>query len=252
MRRIVLTLILAVCILLPVIGVRADDLRYDNQETGYYATIRDDAGLLTDSEKTQLLSEMEGITKYANVGFFTTSTNSAQTKTYAKDCCYGLAGKEKASTVFVIDMYTREVYIYSTDPVYKTMSTAYANTITDNVYQYATDKKYYKCASEAFSQMYDVLRGFGIPMPMKHTGNALLALLLAAIISALIVLRVSIKKRASDTELLSGAIVNQKLYDANTIFLNQTRVYSPRQSSGGGGGRSGGGGGGGGGGGHSF
>ena len=90
---------------------------------------------------------------------------------------------------------------------------------------------------------------------MKYISNALLALILAALINYFIIRALSSGKKPSAGEILNASSASFAFRNPQKYLTNQTKVYSP-PSGGGGGGRSGGGGGGGGrsggGGGHRF
>ena len=157
-------------------------------------------------------------------------------------------------TLFLIDMDNRELYIFSDGDVYRTVTTSYANVITDNIYTYASDGDYFTCADNAFDQIASLLEGQKIAMPMKYISNALLALLLSALLNYFLVSFLSRSRKCSDEELLSAGQASFVFRNAAAKKTTTTKVYNP-SSSGSGGGSSGGGGGGGssgGGGGHSF
>lgn len=225
---------------------------YTNPDTGYIAFISDDAELLTQEERDSLLALMEGITVYGNVGFKTISENPISTSSYIDDYYYQQFGYD-SGTIFLIDMDNRNIWIHSNGAIYKVITDSYADTITDNVYTYASDADYYECAYKAFSQILTLLQGNKIAQPMKYISNAFLALILALLINFIIVKSFSAKKKPSKAQLMDGIYTQFRMYNPTTTFVNQTKTYSP-QSSGGGGSHGGGGGGshGGGGGGHSF
>lgn len=232
------------------------DSVYTNPDTGYNVIIEDEADLLTDSEERSLAEDMKAITQWGSVAFLSIDYNSSTTERYIQSYYNNTFGSSSA-TVFLIDMDNRNIYIYSNGKIYRTITKAYANTITDNVYTYATDGKYYECASKAFSQIYTLLDGGRIAQPMKYISNAFIALILALIINYIIVSCTVRKKKTSEKELMSKIFTQCNISDEWCQFTHQTRVYDPpstSSSSGGGGGGGGGssGGGGGGGGGHSF
>lgn len=222
-------------------------------ENGYDLVIEDDADLLTDSEETALIEDMRPILQYGNAAFISTDINYSSVSSFAEKKLRSLFGYE-SSTVFVIDMDNREIYIYSDGRIYKVITTAYANTITDNVYKYATNADYYTCASKAFGHMTTLLDGGRISQPMKYISNALIALTLGLIINFIVIKVKSKSAKASEKELLDTVFTKCEINDPQKIFLHQTKVYDPPSSSsgGGGGGHHGGGGHSGGGGGHSF
>ena len=118
------------------------DFCYVNQDTGYEAVIVDDAFLLSVSEKSMLLEKMKLITTYGNVMFNSISYNSTSTESYIKSLYREKYGSE-SGTIFVIDMDNRNIWIHSNGAINRTINKAYAETITDNVYTYASDADYY-------------------------------------------------------------------------------------------------------------
>ena len=230
---------------------------YTNSETGYSVIIEDDASLLSNDEKKQLAETMKDITPYGDVAFKSIDYNPYSTETYIERYYNSIFGTG-SGTVFLIDMDNRNIWIYSDGSIYSTITTAYANVITDNVYTYASDKDYFTCANKAFIQEAALLHGRCIRQPMKYISNALLAIAIAILINYFIVRQTSRVRKASDNEIVNGVFANNAFNNVSVNFIRQTRTYSPRSSSSSGssGGHSGGGGGGGGhsggGGGHSF
>ncbi|MGN1158031.1 MAG: TPM domain-containing protein, partial [Agathobacter sp.] len=119
---------------------------YENDETGYEAIIVDEAGLLSSSEKADLLEEMEALTEYTNIAFVSVEENRYSTENLAMRLNEEYFGNE-SGIVFIIDMDNRYIWIDSMGSVRKVITEDYAQTITDNVYSYASDENYYKCAS---------------------------------------------------------------------------------------------------------
>ena len=171
---------------------------------------------------------MEPISVHGNVVFLSIDFNpNYSAKDYAKEYGYSRFGTA-SYTIFLIDMDSREICIYSDGSIYKTITSAYARTITDNVYRYASDGDYYGCAYHAFDQMKTLLEGQKIAQPMKYISNALLAVVFALLINYFIVMRVSRSVKASNAELLSGIDSKIDIRNTRTEFLNQTRRYSPQ------------------------
>ena len=226
---------------------------WSNPETGYCVILEDDADLLSQEEEAQLASQMQEITDYGNALFKTISYNNFSASYFAEDYYHGQFGAE-SGTLFLIDMGNRELYIFSDGAVYKTITKAYAATITDNIYRYASDQDYYLCASTAFDQIHTLLSGRRIAQPMKYISNALLALILAALINYFIVRLLSTSSKPDKREILNSVYAKFAFSDAQKKLTKQSKVYHPRSTgsssgshSGGGGhssgGRSGGGGG---------
>lgn len=225
-----------------------------NPDTGYRIILEDDAGLMSEAERSQLLAQMLDITAYGNAAFKSVSSNYLSASYFAKNYYHELFGQQ-SGTLFLIDMDNREIYIFSDGAVYRTITGSYADTITDNVYRYASDGDYYLCASKAFEQIHTLLEGRKIAQPMKYIGNALLALILAALINYFIVRATSRGKKPAANEILQASSTGFAFRNPQKHLTGQKKVYAPSSSGGhgGGGGHSGGGGGhSGGGGGHRF
>ncbi|MCR5181924.1 MAG: TPM domain-containing protein [Clostridia bacterium] len=228
-----------------------------NRSTHFEVLVMDDADLLTDSEEYQLVGAMRSNTKFGNAVFLSSDSPVESTAALAADTYKSMYGSESGS-IFVVDMYNRYLYIFSDGLVYKFITKSYANTITDNVYRYATKGDYYTCAMEVFSQELKVLNGVRIAQPMKYVDNVLLALIASLFLNYL-VLRIQARRdRATQAVMMESsksylALISAKYFDRGT-----TKIYSPPSSSssggssGGGGGGGGGGGSSGGGGGHGF
>ena len=227
---------------------------FENDETGYQALIVDEADLLSSSEEADLLEEMEGITEYSNVAFVSVDQNYSSTENLAMRLNEEYFGND-SGIVFIIDMDNRYIWIDSMGGARKTITNDYAQTITDNVYSYASDEDYYKCASRAFAQIHSLFEGQWIAQPMKYISNAFLAVALALLINYFIVRMLSRASKASSKQIMGGIFTKVDVNNARANFTHQTKRYSPQSSGSSGSGRSGGGGGGGGGhsgGGHRF
>lgn len=237
---------------------------YKNPETGYVIVIEDGEDLLSEQEEIALASDMMPITEYGNVAFVSCYSTNKTTAKFANDWYYGRFGND-SGTAFVIDMYNRIIQIASAGDVYKVITKGYANTISDNIYKFASKGDYYGCASSAYKQEYTLLEGGRISRPMKHITNVLVALTVAIILNYLFAryqrrLEESPAKHVFNTmtysTLASSIISKQKIktvtYDESDLddddggFSFGGGGFSGGGFSGGGGGFSGGGGG------HSF
>ena len=257
-KKIIIAALLIICFtVLPVRAYTGQDswFVYTNPETGYAVYIRDDEDLLSDEEEAKLIEEMIPLTQYGNAGFLSGENRSMSTSQYSAQAYSSLFGSESGS-LFVIDMGQRMLYIKNNGAISEIVSNAYSNTITDNIYKYASDGDYYTCASKAFSQILTLLEGGKIAQPMRYISAALLALILGLMINYLILRAVSKPRKATAGEIIDAANVDFRLRNPDARHVNTTRVYSPIRTSGGGGGSRGGGGGfsggGGSGGGHRF
>lgn len=234
------------------LSLEAANPTYVNEATGYVAEIDDEADLLSDKEERELLDTMAITTKWGNVCFKSVDYNYTSAESYARSVSKEKYGNS-SNSVFLIDMDNRMIYIFSDGAIYKTITKSYANTITDNVYRYASSGDYFSCANKAFEQENKLLAGQRIAQPMKYICNALLAMIVSLIATFIYAINVSSTKKAKDEEIVNN--IEKKLnLDTPTIqFVRETKHYNPdTSSSGGGGGGGGGGGSSGGGGGHSF
>ena len=232
----------------------ATERSYKNSSTGYEAVVYDMADLLSDTEEKALLEDMKPITNYGSAAFISTDSNYSTTSYYAESMYREYFGKG-SGTLFLIDMDNRELYIFSDGAIYKTVNNHYANSITDNVYRYASGQKYYACAQEVFTEISALLNGAKIAQPMKYICNGLLAIILALLTNYFLSRILSRTAKPGREALMASLTARCNITNSTVQFTGQTKVYDPpSSSSGGGGGHSGGGGGGhsGGGGGHRF
>lgn len=203
---------------------------WENPETGYSVLLEDDAELLSAEERSQLAAQMQEITVYGNAAFKTISYNMFSASTYARDFYHDSFG-QSSGTLFLIDMDNRELYIFSDGSVYRTITSSYADTITDNVYRYASRGDYYACASNAFEQIHSLLAGQKIARPMKYISNALLALILAALINYFLAMNLSRSAKASSSEILGAISTKFSFRNPRKDLVKQDKVYSPPSSS---------------------
>ena len=249
MRRIDLFLALMVCLLclLPAGAVRAED-------GGYEVYIVDDADLLTDEEEDSLYTVMKPVTQYGNAIFLTHTEDNSNSDQFAREWYHAYFGTN-SGTLFMIDMYNRNITVFSDGANYKTVNDQYALTITDNVYRYATKGDYFGCAKAAFTQIADLLENGRIFQPMKILCSALLALTLGILFNFYILKsnRGSLKASSATGAAVRAAAI--PVLVTSTLAANRLvrsyRVESSSSSGGGGGGGGGSFGGGGGGGGSS-
>lgn len=235
------------------------DLKADG---GYRLYFDDGEDLLTDQEEKMLKEEMKQILKYGNVGFVSVSQYQ-DTGTYAKKLYKELFGSE-SGFLFIIDMGRRNIWIYCNGAIYRVINKPYANTITDNVYRYASRGEYYSCAYHVYEQALILLEGGKISQPMKYISNLLIALVSALLINFYVLIlgrKKDILNPINNPQESMTSAVGVNILGMDLIKSRRTRHVESSggggggYSGGGGGGSSGGGGGGGssgGGGGHSF
>lgn len=214
-----------------------------NEENGYRVLVEDEAELLTEEERRELSQVMQGITAYGNAAFVTIESNDLSTEGFARAYYMDRFGTD-SGTVFVIDMDRRNLWIHSDGAVYKVITAAYANTVTDNVYRYASRGNYYECAREAFREMHALLEGQRIAQPMKYISNALLAMILALLANFGLVICVTRLRKPGESAMLAHMHRRFSYSEIRAVHTHQTKIYDP-VSSGSSGGSSGGSGGGG-------
>ena len=234
----ILAFLLILLLLVPVLA--AAETR-TNETTGFIAVLDDSGSLLDTAEYDGVWEAMMPVTEYCNVGFYTCSGSD---KTYVMDKAkaWANANFKGTCTLFIIDMATRQLAVWSSTDVQKTLSQSKGYTITDNVYKYASRGDYAGCAESAFNQMYKVLKGVNVKGPMRVISNALLALLAAILLAYLFIsarmeqeVKVSMPDIITTTAAGAGAVIAAK---------KLTRKVKHSSSSGGGGFHGGGGGGG--------
>ena len=236
----ILIIISFICLLLAPLRISA--------ASSYRLVIDDREDLLTASEENMLQIKMERIREYGNVGFVTVSQFSS-TDTYTKNLYRDLFGRE-SGMLFVIDMGRRNIWIFCDGAIYRIINKSYANTITDNVYRYASKGQNYDCAYNVFDQAEILLEGGRISQPMKYISNALIALVLA-ILGNFIFLVIQRGESIANPDTIAKAMSSGVAVGIVSKVMTKSKKSRHVESSGGGGGYSGGGGGGGGGGGSS-
>ncbi len=118
--------------------------------------IKDEAELLTEEEEASLYQEMLPICQYGIPVMWTTNEDGEfRTLIPAFSQRQSLGGE--SWTVFMINMKTRVIAIYSNGELWKYITTDVANEITGNIYKLAGAGQYYDCASAAFAQIISVL-----------------------------------------------------------------------------------------------
>ena len=150
---------------------------YENPDNGYVVVIEDDADLFTPEEEKELAKVMEDVTQYGNVAVKTITYNEYSAKKYGNRFFDEIFGKKADGTILLIDMDNREIVLTSEGSVKKAVPSSYANTIMDNVYSYASNGEYYRCATKTFEQVLTLLNGEKIAQPMKYICNVILAII---------------------------------------------------------------------------
>ena len=250
-----ISFVLILLFLIPCFSVTAAAAK-EETEAGHRIVVDDQADLLTEEEEKALIEDMRPAAGYGEIGFLSVDQNSQSAAALAESYYLSTFGKVDGS-LFLIDMDNRKIYIYSGGRNYNVITKGKADTITDNVYRFASKKEYYACASETYREIATLLEGGRISEPMRYVVNGFLALILALLINFIIVNAVTRVRKVRKEELISVANWSVDIGKPTARYTGETRRYDPVETSGGGssGGGGGGGGGGGfsgGGGGHSF
>lgn len=203
---------------------------YTNKETRYQVVIEDDANLLTEDEISKLQEEMKPLTEHGNIIFKSISVNPTSSETFALNY-YHEKFDSKSGTVFLIDMDNRKIYIFSDGANYNTISTDKADIITDNVYKYASEEDYYKCASVVFNQINTILNGGKIAEPMRYISNFLLAITISFLISFIVILTSTGIKKATTQDIIANCAVNFNISNITAEKVGSHKEYSPPSSS---------------------
>lgn len=211
-------------------------------EKEYQIVIEDDAELLTDGEEKELRGEMSKLSEYGNVLFLTTNEKiKGKSLKYIQDYYY-LKFKNEAGVAFYIDMSNRQICACATGGLDKIITSSKCNTITDNIYRYASKEKYYECASKAFEQMHTLLIGGKIQENMKYICNAFLAVMISVFATYTLYNMITGNKKASNNDLIRECEVDLQHSAISVVKSGTHRVYSPQSSGSSGGGHGGGGG----------
>ena len=217
--------------------------------------IQDDADLLTAAEEEELYTDMLPLCEYGTPLFWTTN-EAGDYYTQAERFYHSRLDERESGTLLVINMYARQLTIFSDGDIHRAVNRGDAETITDNIYRLAGRGEYYECASSAFSQILALTRGEKIARPMKLVSNILLALTLALMIMYLYLSRryenrpkIGAGGAALPVSAAAAAAFAVRTADAHARMTQQHKTNI--SSSGSGRGGHGGGGFGGGGGGHS-
>lgn len=190
--------------------------------------IEDDANLLSEEELELLKNEMGKLSEYGNVLFKTTDKSRGGTSLgYIQNYYYSLFNNN-AGVAFYIDMYNREICACATGGLDNILNNSKCNIIMDNVYKYATNKKYYNCATSAYSQMLDLLKGRKIAESMKYISNSFLALMISLFSSLMLFIYLSRNEKLSKEEIKELGLTSIKHSNLNVEKVGTHSVYSPK------------------------
>ena len=129
-------ILLAVLLVLTSVSFAAAD------ETAYRVVMDDAAGLMDSAEEAQVQAEMEAVAQYCNVGCYTYGGSSSADVLDKAETWGRKQFGDAEFTVFIIDMATRRIGIFSSRGIVRVVTKAKANVISDNVYKLASAGKY--------------------------------------------------------------------------------------------------------------
>lgn len=202
---------------------------FQNSDTGYTAYIDDEEDLLSSSEEENLLKKLVPLTQYGNVAFLSGRgeySAAATIRDFYNEVFYG-----KSGLIFFIDMENREIRIQSGGAFYRTISSDVANSITDNVYVFASNGDYYRTAAVAFSQVKAKMEGRFVATPMRWISNFFLAIFLGLLFNFTMLLMTWKQNRAGSKAVLGALRPNMILGNREVIMTNQTKVRLSSSSS---------------------
>ena len=155
-------LALCLCCLLS-FGALADVWKKVNGETGYAAVIDDRAGLLQPGDEERNEGVILQLADYCNVGFFTCSGSADRSEEEKAEEWGRQQFGAEPFLVFMIDMGTRQVSLYSTVEINRIITTEVADAILDITYVYAGDGDFGRCALESYRLALKELEKQGAP-----------------------------------------------------------------------------------------
>lgn len=260
MKKLILTVtVFSLAVIMPCRGAYASSGE-TQKSADWRVYIADGADLLTDAEEEELFGIMKPGTEYGNMVFVTIDDAVGYNSSDYIEMLYQttdvLQGTD--AVIYIIDMDNRLLWISGYGSLKKIITPDYGNLITDNIYSYASQQDYGRCAKEGYRQIVAKLEGERIAGPLRTAGNFSIALILAAVLTFLFAYSTSASRKANDADILNNIERRINMTNPNIVHTTTKKIYDPpssSSSSGGGGFRSSGGGGGGfhgGGGGHGF
>lgn len=197
--RLKASMALLLCVLV-VIGISLPASATDPGSSKYKIVYDDGAGIIK-SGKEDIIAAMEKLSFCGNVGFITTDDITKSGTDFFKEEYFRQFGSESGA-IFYIDMYDRNLYIWTDGQLGDKLTIGACNTITDNVYRDASAGNYTQATLKAFDLMYRKAQSMTIPQPMKYTCNAIVALFASLFIVYLIIRSLNKEKMPSSGEWL--------------------------------------------------
>ena len=211
---------------------------YKNSDTGYEAYVDDPEYLLTASQMDEVLDSMKDLTDEGNVVFVTANLKAGAAERYAENYFQDRYGTEAPGLIFLIDMGDRLLLLQAHNGLDSKITGSKANSIVDNVYTYAGDGDYAKCAISVYEQCDDVLAGLRIAEPFKYISNIFIAIIVAFLLGFMILGIMTSTPAASNKEIIKGLFSQLGISNRNANLINVSKRYSPQSSGSSGGGSS--------------
>ena len=149
---------------------------YSNSSSGYKAYLLDESDLLSSFEEEEVKEAMIPLTEYGNIAFISGEGSYSAASTARNLLEEAFPGG--SASILLIDMGNREIRIQSAGTLYKTINSQVADSITDNIYRYASNGDFGKTAVMAFRQMNAKMEGRFVETPMRWISNFFLAIFL--------------------------------------------------------------------------
>ncbi len=229
-RGFILSLLLLLLILVPI--------KVEAASSNVY--IGDYANLLSDEDEQKLesyLSTLKADYKYVVI---TNETDENGIDADSRLAYYydNTFSRYDDGIAFIIDMYSREIYIEAFGDIQGRIGDGDSTDITDNVYRYASNGDYLSCITNAFKQADTLVNKGFILRPMRY----LVSLLIAVVIGFLIAFYMAVFERSKSVKhnpnaqiLMTGAAIaaTSSIYDTRRIRKNRTDGHHGGFSSGG-------------------
>ena len=210
-------------------AIEDPDLKYENEQYGTRLVVDDMEDLFSDEETRAFIESAEGVMKYANVAVVTSAAGNYEQ--YAKELLEWYFGAGSDSTLFMINMDPRKIYIYSEGTAKNVLTKNAALSVTDNVYRQAGLGAYYACADKALYQEAVLLSGGRILEPMKYIGNFFLAFMIAILATFVLTFTLMPELKKEAIAGLEATALAALAAGIAFEFANEERIYDPVKSS---------------------
>ena len=238
-NRLLFCVLAILIILTPFFAPRVQAEMISKQVGSYEAIVDDQANLLDESEREELLSYLISITENGGNAVFLSVDDNPTTEAYYAESQYKSLCGDTCGVAFLIDMDNRKIYIFSNWEFANKITSNKADQIADKIYRYATNKDYFSCAKEGLKLIDNTLQGKFLFSPMKLTTSILLGFAIA-LLACIIIVYFQRQQFGKLRDLTEGNEKIEMNVVANLVHVQKTRHVE--HSSGGGHGGGGGGG----------